>query len=345
MGKPKKYTRRTTGRSIYSKRDPHEKNKARAVSKKVIDNIMSDYRKKTEPKAPKTLGPRMMIIEYMKRQNFITFDYELIDYMKKERPTLDKEYIQNLIFNIKNDIALISNCIKEKGYTASTEEIKEFIDKKKIIQGWPNDELEETIESIKKRYTIISNIMRNATSNEEIIKKASKVMPKMHEDEIQKIINQIEKDNKSFKETIMVDCKELTDMIDRLKESYFSALSDKSKSLESINASFLANNQEMYSYADKFGTSVFRILEEWKQLYVKKFINENQLLILEMNIEINRLFNEGIIDSKRILQVLKHCFSDKIPLSVAGDLFKDVLKGYNESFYKKNKTDKDGIEL
>ena len=45
---------------------------------------MSDYRKKTQPKVPKTLGPRMMIIEYMKRQNFITFDYELIDYMKKE---------------------------------------------------------------------------------------------------------------------------------------------------------------------------------------------------------------------------------------------------------------------
>ena len=111
------------------------------------------------------------------------------------------------------------------------------------------------------------------------------------------------------------------------------------------NASFLTNNREMNSLAEKFGTSVFRILEEWKQEYVKRYIRDNELLIAEMNIEIYSLFEEGISDSKRIILVLKTRFSDRIPSSISEDLFNEVIKLYFDRFYKRNKSDKEGIEV
>ena len=318
----------------------------RATSKKVIDNIMAEKRKKDEAPNKKTsYGPHKLIIEYMKSHNFMTLDTEIFAYMKEERPSLDDENIQNLIFKIRNEIAIISNCIKEKGYKASTEELMDFIKKKKIIQGWSENDLKELIESIKGCYTIISDLMKDTTSNEEVLKKAKKAMPKIGNDKIQEIIDQIEKESNSFKEKIKVNNKEILDIIDRLKEDYCIELSDKSKSLESINASFLANNREMNSLAEKFGTSVFRILEEWKQEYVKRYIRENELIIAEMNIEIYSLFEEGISDLKRIILVLKALFSDRIPSSISEDLFNEVIKENNECFFKKNQPDTEEIEV
>ena len=101
----------------------------------------------------------------------------------------------------------------------------------------------------------------------------------------------------------------------------------------------------MNSLAEKFGTSVYRILEEWKQEYVKRYIRENELIIAEMNIEIYSLFEEGISDLKRIILVLKALFSDRIPSSISEDLFNEVIKEYNERFYKKNKPDTEEIEV
>ena len=345
MGKPNIYKRRTPGRTIYSKADPNEKNQARVVSDRIIANIMNEHYKQTQPKSKPTPGPRKMIIEYMKKKNFIIWDEEIISYMKKERPSLDDDYILNLVFGIRNEIAVISNCIKEKGYKTPTDKIIEFIKKEKKIQGWPENDLKELIESIKGCYTIISDLMKDTTSNEEVLKKAKKAMPKTRNDKIQEIINQIEKDRNSFKEAIKVKHKEIFDIIDRLKEDYFSELSDKSKSLESINAIFLANNREMNSLAEKFGTSIFRILEEWKQEYVKRYIRENELIIAEMNIEIYSLFEEGINDTKRILLVLKSRFSDRIPSSISKDLFNEVIKEYNERFFKNNQSDTEEIEI
>lgn len=345
MGKPNIYKRRTPGRTIYSKADPNEKNQARVVSDRIIANIMNEHYKQTQPKSKPMPGPRKMIIEYMKKKKFIIWDEEIISYMKKERPSLDDEYIQNLVFEIRNEIAIISNCIKEIGYKTSTEELMDFIKKKKIIQGWSENDLKELIESIKGCYTIISDLMKDTTSNEEVLKKAKKAMPKIGNDKIQEIIDQIEKESNNFKEAIKVKHKEMLDIIDRLKEDYFIELSDKSKSLESINASFLANNREMNSLAEKFGTSVFRILEEWKQEYVKRYIRENELIIAEMNIEIYSLFEEGISDLKRIILVLKALFSDRIPSSISEDLFNEVIKEYNERFYKKNQPDTEEIEV
>ena len=343
MGKPNIYKRRTPGSTIYSKADPNEKNQARIVSDRIIANIMNDYYKQTQPKSKPTPGPRKMIIEYIKKKNFIIWDEEIISYIKKERPSLDDVYIQNLVFEIRNEIVVISNCIKEIGYKTSTDKIIRFIKKEKKIQGWPENDLKELIENI--CHIITLNLMKDTTSNEEVLKKAKKAMPKTRNDKIQEIINQIEKDRNSFKEEIKVKHKEILDIIGRLKEDYYSELSYKSKSLESINASFLTNNREMNSLAEKFGTSVFRILEEWKQEYVKRYIRDNELLIAEMNIEIYSLFEEGISDSKRIILVLKSRFSDRIPSSISDDLFNEVIKLYFDRFYKKNQSDKEGIEV
>ena len=115
---PFKRKRKIPGGNNYSKAASRNLNLARTVSESDLQHIETDLYKEKKAKnlTKPSLGPRMLITNYIQEKGPDVTDEEIIKYMQECMKSLTREYILNLIYQIRESEKNKNSKERTEGY-------------------------------------------------------------------------------------------------------------------------------------------------------------------------------------------------------------------------------------